>query len=184
MSNNFIMTPFSAIGITKDGADALGGTLDAFWTTNGVTYSNDLLTAQIGGNRATGSVNNITSGKKYFEMTITDWPTRYGPLIGVTPGGGYTDPGAIAIWTVDAGSVGLYDSGNQIGSFPNVQIGPGDTVGVLVDMVAHTVSFFKNGVATGIVASITATNVKAFAASAGGAYPVTITANFGGKAFM
>jgi hypothetical protein len=182
MSNNCIIAPVVTIGITKNGADALGGTFDPAWSSSGVTYSSDLLTANIGGSRAAGSINHITSGKKYFEMTIIDWTGRYGPIIGVTPGGNYTDPGAISLWVVDGGSTSLFDSGTQVGTF-SVVFGLNDTLGVLVDMDAKSVAFFKNGAPTGITRTITATDVKAFVTSSGSSYPTKINANFGSNAF-
>jgi hypothetical protein len=188
MSNNSIIISGAGVGVSKNGAMALGGTFDPAWTASGVSYSADLLTASIGGSKTTGSTQHITAGKTYFEMTVTDWPTRYGPIIGIAPAAtavdGYTTPGAVAIWLVDGGSVNLYDSGGQVGAFPNVNFGLNDTVGFMVDLDGDVIAIYKNGVPTGITHPITGSDYLAFASSAGGAYPVTVTANFGAKSFL
>lgn len=187
MSNNSIMVYGAGPGVSKNGATALGGTFDPNWTLSGVSYSTDLLTANIGGNKNAGNTTHITSGKKYYEMSVTDWPGRWGPLLGVAPasvaGDGYSAPGSVAIWLMDGGSVNLYESGNVVGTFSNVTFGLNDVAGFLIDLDNHTFAVYKNGDPTGITYPLPGSDYFAFASSAGSQYPITVAANFGSKPF-
>jgi hypothetical protein len=187
MPNNCILNYAARLGYDKNGALGIGSTFDSSWNTGAVTYSADSLTATIGGNSNAVSAANITSGRKYFEMTYAA-VARYAPVMGIVTtanaAAGYGGAGAIALWPVDGGSVQIAEAGTVVETHPEIQITSNDILGVMLDFDAQTVSFFKNGQSIGISRPMPGNSYRAHAGSPGSAYLAQVTANFGAKPFM
>lgn len=160
----------------------LNGTWDTTRTAAGTVYDPNGLTVTIGALHSPRSQNSISSGSKYFEIHIDTWANRYGPIIGVMDEASesYGSTGAFSLWVSEA--LIIKASGN-VGY--GVGLAIGDTLGVLLDMDARQLTFYKNGVSMGVaVTNIPPGSYYAFAAAAGSNYGTTVTANFGATAFM
>lgn len=154
---------------------ALGGVWDP---AGGASLSNGNLTATVSAFNYVMSTNSATNGRYYWELTV-DWTSTYAPIIGVSSGGAtYSQVGNVSIWPVNGGSTQLFVD-NQPSVGYGVPIGKNSVIGILLDMTANTVEFFKDDVSMGVAASnLTASSYKAYAAPAGSAYPGIVTANF------
>lgn len=181
MPNNSIILPSQGIQVNDhNGVPGLGGLWDV--ARGGASFYPDGLTADVGSSAAARSQNHIDTGKAYFEIKINSWAGRYGPIMGIMDvnAAGYSAPNSWALW-VSEGLL-ITASGNTAYGVP---LGGGDVLGVLLDMDARQLTFFKNGVSMGVAANgLTLTDYYAFAQAAGSAYGANVTANFGASPFM
>lgn len=192
MPNNFVNTSSSSPTVTSHvGVAGVGGSFDPqFVSAGSATYTNNNLTAACGGRGgAVGNTAILEGQQRYWEIHIDSWGGLYGPLIGILPKGAvdYNDVHAVTIWVAGAGAPQVYRDGAQgtVGYPYGVAITVGDTVGVLLDLDANTITFFKNGVSMGIAASdVVLSEYYAYVSSPGSSYPCTLTANFGASPFM
>lgn len=144
MINNCVSQGNTGLGIDINGTYPWGGTWDPSYNAGVVTYSNGNLFAGIPNIKDAHSAISYNSGRHYIEFSYGK-PGTFGPMIGITPTdgtGSYADPAAQCIWLQNAGNIGL-----QVGADYyawGTPLVPGDTLGMLVDLIDHTLTFYKN----------------------------------------
>lgn len=139
-----------------------------------VTLSNGNRTSVSSGGGSVRSVLGVSSGKHYFEYTIS---TGGGQMVGVaTPSADVsTWPGSDAFgWAYEKASGAIYNSSSAV---QTVAAG-GTNIGIMLDATAKTLQFRRQGVAVGSVITLTG---SVFHAIAG--YYDTCVANFGATSF-
>lgn len=180
MSNNCVISLIEPIIITKDDAQAWGGTWDPTYNVGLITLSEGNLRAVVGNNSARSS-EVLNGGKHYFEILVNGWSNRYGPLIGVMGAdeSGYGGVNAYSYWVSEGQK---YFGG--VGTAFGPGVGPGERLGVLLDQEVGAIWFYKDGVVmNGGAAAFTGIPnqpMRAFVTAAGSAYTTDVTANFSG----
>lgn len=181
INNCVILTAFVESVNSHAGVQGMGGQWDAARGGAGITYNADGYTVGTSASNAARSQNHISSGKRYAEFKC-NWSTRYGPVVGVMDANatGFSTVNSFAMWVSEASLITASGSSSYGSGLVS-----GDVLGILLDMDAKQITFFKNGVSMGLAATnIPAGEYYFFAQSAGSAYPSTVIANFGASPFM
>jgi hypothetical protein len=122
----------------------------------------------VSGGGAVWSTIAFTSGKFYFEFTATNIPTASCRM-------GASD-------STRTNSVEYYNSGNKSVNGVETSYGAsytdGDLIGVACDLVANTITFYKNNTSQGAISYSTWSTINMFAFCADGSGSSGITANF------
>lgn len=178
-TSTFTSTPETSIYSVLDTSLAFG--------TAGVTFTPDGMTAAIGGLKAVRSAIGMSSGKHYWETKVNSWSSTYAPEFGVVSSGvteaSFEAATSYYMWAA-GGSSDPALATNGVSTPYGANVVPGDIIGTLLDLDAHTLTFYKNGVSLGVAATdLPALVYHAAAASPGATYPCNLTFNFGELTF-
>lgn len=162
------------------GVPNLGGAWDSALAPGVTTYANSDRSLTFGSDGWSKSVNSFASGKTYFEVTFEVWASPYGPDIGIIPvTSNDTRVGGMSLYIETPNNMRLINNGS-LTAFNNETTAQGDVIGVLVDLDARTVEFFKNGTSLGIgFTNIVVQPYRAAIQAPHIGYSGVFTANFG-----
>lgn len=188
-TNNISLTAGATYDSFTDVPTLTGPTASNFATLNpllstGSTFANGNLqvTTPVAGNGLSVGTVAVSSGKYYWEVTYTN--QAGGAMLGVA----LADTTGITYVGETANSYGYYDgSGFKYNSSTSSAYGAtytvNDVIGVALDLIAGTLTFYKNNVSQGVAFSgLSGSFVPAISDGTGGAGSV-FTFNFGQRPF-
>lgn len=157
--------------------------LNPLWKSSTASTSNgNLSLSQSTALEVNQSTINISSGKWYWETTITSVGASVSPMIGVVNGGGldaYTSANAYYYFSYD-GKKFLGGTATAYGAtYTN-----NDVIGVALDMDSGTLTFYKNGTSQGTAATALSGSFSPAFSNGGGPSPSWgASVNFGQRPF-